>query len=377
MKKFILIFAFIIGMIQMINAQETNVEWKKQTYVTGYLSLNGEYIHNLPIFKDIKGRDIGMNVGEASVLTTIKPLEKLKINSVVTYKPKLSWAEIITEISGEWKFSEKFTAKAGRFLLPLHPANSQYYAPMNVGIALPMFVTNQPMFPLSINGLNINGNISLSNDISIYYNLSGGQYTKYSKKEAGLLGFFGRDGVYMNKNKDKVYEFIQKVESKQNGEYPNYFGGGGKLGLKIGDILKLEGAGFYSQEKLSEKLNDTTFYETDMEWLNYGINLTLNSNNLHIKAATWFGNETPNDTEHFDTYNFIFYYGEIAYTINTITPYSKIEIVKGRLKDWQRFTLGINYRPIFETTFKIEYHRYFQEYIDDFNIFQIAIIYSF
>ena len=377
MKKFILIFAFIIGTIQMINAQETNEEWKPKTYVTGYLSLNGEYIHNLPVFRDVKGRDIGLNIGEASVLTTIKTLEKLKINSVITYKPKLTWEEVITEISGEWKFSEKFTTKAGRFLLPLHPANSQYYAPMNVGIALPIFVTNQPLFPLSINGLNINGDISLSNDISIYYNLSGGQYTKYSKKEAGILGLFGRDGVYMNNNLEKVNEFIQKVESKQNGEYPNYLGGGGKLGLKIGDIFKLEGAGFYSQEKLSVKPNDTTFYETDIELLNYGINLIVNSNNLHIKASTWFGNETPNDTQHFDTYNFVFYYGEIAYTINTITPYSKIEIVNGRLKDWQRFTLGINYRPMFETTFKVEYHRYLQEYVDDFNIFQVAIIYSF
>ncbi len=377
MKKFILIFAFIIGTIQMINAQETNEEWKTQTHVTGYLSLNGEYIHNLPVFKDVKGRDIGLNIGEASVLTTIKPLEKLKINSVVTYKPKLTWEEVITEISGEWKFNEKFTTKAGRFLLPLHPANSQYYAPMNVGIALPMFVTNQPLFPLSMNGLNINGDISLSNNISIHYNLSGGQYTKYSKKEAGLLGFFGRDGVYMNNNVEKVNEFIQQVESKQNGIYPSYFGSGGKLAIHIGDYLEIGGAGFFSTEKLSKQPNETTIFKTDIEIINYGTNLVFDYNNLNIKASAWFGNETPNDAQHFDTYNWEMYYGEIAYTFNTVTPYSKIEIVNGRLKDWQRFTLGINYRPIFETTFKVEYHRYLQEYVDDFNIFQVAIIYSF
>ncbi len=373
MKKTIFIIVMIVGIMQIAYAQE-ETEWKPQTFVTGYFSFNGEYI-DLPIFEEVKGRDFGVGIAEASVLTTIRPLEKLKINAIITYKTGLHFDRIIAELSGEWSFSEQFKIEIGRFVLPLHPANSQYFAPMNFGVALPIFVTNRTLFPININGINFNGNITLSDNLSIIYDFSGGQYTKLARVEAGILGFTGRDGVYLSENVQQVDAMIAKIESMENGEYPDYFGTGGRVGLKISDIAKVGIAGFYSNEESSLQAGEIA-YETDLEFVSYGTNLMVDYNNLHIIASAWFGTETPNDTEHFETYNNKFYYSELAYSINKITPYIKFEHLKGR-KEYARATAGINYRPFFETTFKVEIHRYLQDYIDNFNVFMLSSVYSF
>ena len=374
MKKNILIFAFIIGTIQMINAQETDEEWKTQTHVTGYFALNCEYV-DLPVFKEVKGRNIGMNIGEASILSTIRPLEKFKINSVITYKPRLGVNRIIAELSGEWNFSDAFNLKGGRFILPLDPANTQYFAPLNYGVLLPTVVTSA-LFPLNINGINFNGKASLSDNISLCYNFSGGQYTKLSRIEAGILGFSGRDGVYMSENVQQVDKMIAKIESMQSGEYPDFFGTATKIHLEINDIVKFGIASFYGAEKASLQANDTTFYKTDLDFLSYGTNLVVNYNNLYLSTSVWLIDETPDDTQHFVTYNSMLCYGEMAYTLGKVMPFVKYEYIDSR-KKYNRVTAGINYRPFFETTFKVEYHRYLQDYIDDFNVFMLSAVYSF
>lgn len=375
MKNVILII-LTIGIVQLLSAQEVE-EWKAQTFVTGYFTINGEYINNLPVFKEVKGFDKAVGIGEASILSTIKPLEYLKINSVLTYKPRLELNEIITELSGEWQFSDAFSVKAGRFLLPLHPANSQYYAPMNLGVALPIFVTNHSLFPLNMDGLNLNGDISLGESLSLGYNFSGGQYSKMSRTEAGLLGFFGRDGVYLNDNAQQVNTKITAIDYSQTGVYPKYFGTGGNLNLKFNNVIQLGFSAFYSEEEASKKPNPETYFETTTKFLSYGTNFLLNYNKLNIKASAWYGNESPKDLQHFEEYNIELYYGEIAYTLNKITPYAKVEIINGRSKNWKRASFGVNYRPFFEITFKLEYHRYFQDYVDDFDVFQVSAIYSF
>ena len=103
----------------------------------------------------------------------------------------------------------------------------------------------------------------------------------------------------------------------------------------------------------------------------------LNTNNIQMTLSAWFGNETPENTDIFETYNIELYYGEIAYTINKLTPFSKLETINGRSKNWTRATFGVNYRPLFETTLKFEYHRYLQEYVDDFDVLQMSVVYSF
>lgn len=374
MKKIILFFVLLIGIAQIINAQEAE-EWKTQTFVTGYFALNGEYI-GLPVFEEVMGNDFGIGIAEASILSTIRPLEKLKINSVLTYKPRLNIDEIIVELSGEWTFSEFLKVKIGRFLLPLHPGNTQYYAPMNFSVALPIFVTNRALFPVNINGINLNGNIPLNDNFSIDYNFSGGQYTKLSRVEAGVLGFFGRDGVYFGADAQSISTMITKIENSQTEDFPSFFGTGGKLALKISDIAKLEIASFYGAEEVSMQPDPTTVIKTDLEFLTYGTNLIVDYNNLHIKASIWYGKETPDDNVNFLTYDNKFYYAEMAYRIGNISPFLKFEDIQAR-KDFSRMTAGINYRPFFETTFKVEYHRYLQDYVDNFDVLMFSAIYSF
>ncbi len=376
MKKTTLLIAILSLTFHLASAQEAE-EWKTEIFTTGYFALNSEYIHNLPVFEEIKGNNYGLNIGEASVLTSLRPLEKLKINSVMTYKPNLIWDQIIAEMSAEWTFNEAFKLKAGRFLLPLHPANSQYYAPMNIGIALPVFITNHVVFPLNINGIVISGRAPLNSTLAVCYQLLGGQYTKMTRQEAGILGFFGRDGLYMSENSQQVNTMVEKFDNEDDGEYPQFFGTGGKLCLEMGDIAKIGVAGFYSIETLNTFIDPTTIVETDIELIHYGINFILNSNNLIMKLSAWGGTETPNDTQNFDSYVVELYYGEISYTINKLTPYTKVEVINGRMKTWTRTSFGLNYRPFFETTLKLEYHRYLQEYVDDFDVFQLSAVYSF
>ena len=376
MKKILFFIILIIGVVQVSIGQDDDVEWETQTFVTGYFALNGEYV-DLPVFKDVKGKNMGVGIAEASVLTIIQPLEKLKINTVVTYKPRLHINGMITELSGEWSFSEAVNLKAGRFLLPLHPANTQYYATVNKGIALPIFVTNHALFPLNINGVNINGDIFISDNFSLCYSFSGGQYTKMTREEAGVLGFFGRDGVYMNENVQQVNSMITKIETSHDGGFDDYFGTGGKLCFVVGDFLKFGSAAFYTKFNEQKQFDETTSFTTEYEQFNYGVNLILEIGDMKAKGSMWLGSETPVDVQHFDPYTIELYYGEVEYTFNTITPFVKYEKIYGRMKDWQRASFGINYRPLFETTFKLEYHRYLQNYVDDFNIFQFSIIYSF
>ncbi len=376
MKKTILLIAILSLIFHFAYAQEDE-EWKTEIFTTGYFALNGEYINNLPVFEEIKGRNYGLNIGEASILTSLRPLEKLKINSVITYKPKLNWDQMIAEMSAEWTFSEAFKIKTGRFLLPLHPPHSQYYAPMNIGIALPVFVTNHVAFPLNINGINLSGRAPLNSTLSVCYQLVGGQYTKMTRTETGILGFFGRDGVYMSEDSKQVSAMITKFENEDTGEYPQFFGTGGKLCLEVGNVAKIGVASFYSTETLNAQIDPTTVIQTDVELVHYGVNFMLDYNNLIMKLSAWGGTETPNDTQNFDTYKVELYYSEISYTINKLTPYVKVEVINGRVKKWTRTSFGLNYRPFFETTFKLEYHRYLQEYVDDFDIFQLSAVYSF
>ena len=374
MKKYILII-ILLNIIQITLGQETE-EWKTQTFTTGYFSFNGEYI-DFPVFKDVKDKNFGVGIAEASILSTIRPLEKLKINSVISFKPRLEINQIIAELSAEWSFSEQIKLKLGRFLLPLHPANTQYYAPMNFGIALPIFVTNHALFPLNINGINFNGDLDFNDNVSMCYNFSAGEYKKMDREEAGLLGFFGREGAYLNENSNQVNAMILKIENMQNGKYPSYLGAGGKLCLTIGDFLKFGGSTFFSKKEATNSQDPTNIYKTNVSLFNYGANLIANYNNIHLTLSAWFGNETPDDIEHFDTYNIQLLYGELAYSIGKITPYTKVEIIDGRMKDYSRITAGINYRPFFETTFKIEFHQYIQEYVTNFNVFQFSTVYSF
>ncbi len=377
MKKIIFVFLLIsFGYIGVSFSQDSD-EWTTQTFVTGYFALNGELV-DLPVFKDVKGTNKAIGIGETSVLTSIQPLEKIKINAVFTYKPRYEWAEVITELNGVWMLSEKFNIKAGRFLLGLHPANNQYYAPMNVGISLPIFVTNHSLFPLNINGLSLNGKFMMSDNFSFGYDFSAGQYTKRSRTEDGLLGFFGRDGVYFSTNATQISMMIAQIEAQEYGlQNNNFFGTANKLCIKLFDKITLEGASFYSNEKLSVSPNDSTTFTTKTEIFNNGANLIVDISSFHLKGGAWFGSEVPDDLTHFQTYKTQLYYGELYYNIKQVTPYTKVEVVNGRSKDFNRVTLGINIRPIYEFTFKAEVIRYMQDYVDDFNVFQISLVYSF
>jgi hypothetical protein len=371
-REFLSFVLFLIMATMHSHTQE------KEVFVTGYLSLNAEYINNNKVFNDLFDNN-GIDITEASVLTTLKLNQKISIFSVLTYKPNIDWHSVIAELSGTYKFSDQLSLKAGRFLLPINPINAQYYAPMNVGIALPSFITNHKLFPLNMNGLNLLGNIQIADDIGFNYDLIAGQYNKIEQSEDGVLGFFGREGIFLTDSVDLAQKKIENSDSLDQYEHPRFWGTGARLSFDIGSRFNIGIGTFYGAESKSVVTKNGNTYFSDIDNFSVGTDLLYDIYDLSLKASLWFGNELPDDTTHFQSKKYYILTSEAAYTLwQELTPYAKLEIISGMAKENRTRTIfGVNYRPFYEFTIKLEHIRYFQDQIDDFDVFQASCVFSF
>jgi len=347
-------------------------------YITGYISFNGEYINNLKSIETLKS-NVGVGIPESSLLATYKPKEEITLFSVFTFKPRQSLNSSLTEISGSYKFDDAFQVKLGRFILPIQPINLQYYAPMNIGIALPSFITNHKLFPLNMNGADIFGEYDLDDELKIQYNIIAGQYDKVEQSQDGVLGFFGREGVFMSDNLDDVNKRIKTADSLAYIEKPSFFGTGARVALDYQNDYSLGFGYFYGKEKLETINKLQELRKTDIDLFSYGADISLNYSDFLLKSSIWFGKENPKDTSVINVKDFSIFNMELGYTVEEITiPYIKFESINGMAKeDRMRTILGLNIRPIYDISFKAEYIRYFQDFIDDFDVFHFSIIYSF
>lgn len=377
MKKMFLIATLLLN-VNFVYSQNDYVAESK-VFVTGYIAINGEYVHNLPVFKELQN-EAGINIAESSILSTIRPSKNVSIFSVITYKPRLEINSIIAELSGQYTFSDEFAIKTGRFLLPINPINAHYYAPTNIGIALPSFITNHKFFPLNINGIDLNGNFNFSNVVKLKYNLIAGQYSKIEQSTEGIVGFFGREGIYRVNDIKSVQDKISKLDSLDELEYPQYWGSAFRVAFELGNYFYVGFGGFYGLEETTMIKNGKTL-KTDIGALSLGSDIGVDYKNLSFKASLWYGKETPKDTENFvkkESFNINI---ESAFTFfNELSPYAKCELIMSNDKskgERFRFIGGLNYRPSYEIALKIEYIRYIQDYLANFNVFQLSIIYSF
>lgn len=355
-----------------------NLSAENRINYTGYFAINGEYIHNLPVLEELN-KNYGVNISEASLLTQYNIKDNINLFSVLTFKPDIDLNTMLVELSAEYKLTDYFKIKAGRFILPINSVNAQYYATMNTGIAHPSFVTNHKLFPLNMNGVNLNGMVFLNNKNKINYNIIGGSYYQSYQSKEGVTGFLGREGVFIDDNIDEVLEKEARFDSLANTEKPIYIAGGGNISYNYDNFIDIGIGALHRVENISTITKTGILKESKINLFSYGIDFSIEYDNFNMKTSAWFGKENFHSSELFRDKNYHIFSGEISYSLfHYYTPYFKIESISGMEKDdRERFIYGINFRPSYEITFKLEDIIYVQKDIENFHVIHFSLIYSF
>jgi hypothetical protein len=374
-----------------INIYSQDVEWEPQKQVTGYIATQAEYIDNLKYSE----RNYGASVSEAGLLVNYMPLKGLSIKSVFVYRPLSTIDQIISELSAEREIlntnSGFLKLKIGRILTPLSPMNTNFYAPVNVGIALPLMVAHHELYPVNIDGISFNG--ETGDNLKFKYNVFGGGFRNSLLMSSGPLKFFGNEDSYLLKTNGKNSSFnLESLNSKLS------FGGGAHLGVAYSDMVEV-GLNYFTHvkgevvtqiPKYGQLLTDSLKIRRDV----FGINLKLNLKGFQLNAEQWWCNVSVNNRVFAPVPSSLSFvelksdtsamssggYYEIMYTAGKFTPYVKFESHNVNLfdflnLDYNRYTVGINFKPSYEATIKLEYVHY--DYDKPVDGALLSVIYSF
>lgn len=369
MKKSWITFAFAAVVSANMWGQES--EWEAQTRITGYIATEANYFH------DLKGydRNYGVSLSEAGMLVNYQPIKNLTIKTVFVYRPDLSVDQMINEANAQWKANDLMNIKVGRFLTPLSPMNTYYYAPVNNSATLPMIISHHEFFPLNMDGVSLNGVVG--ENIKFDYDVFAGGYRNSLWLKTGALGLFGSEDSYFG-----AYENTGYTLNTNDVNTTLSFGGGAHLGLSLSDYLTI---GVNALKTDTEKLNVTvkTDYGPmevmfDVNRFAYGLNFNAKYQTLQLLGELWRNDmKFTNDVlmieqEHKAEGSFI----ELSNNFGKLTPYVRYEYHDAAGLEFKRYTTGVNYKPIFETTFKLEYLFYDHD-AADINGFVASVIYSF
>ncbi|PZX20084.1 hypothetical protein LX69_00536 [Breznakibacter xylanolyticus] len=353
-------------------AQET--EWEAQTRITGYIATEANYFH------DLEGtyKQYGVSLSEAGLLTSYQPTSNITIKGVFVYRPDLTIDQMINEANAEWKATSFLNVKVGRFLTPLSPMNTYYYAPVNNSATLPFVISHHEFFPLNMDAVSINGVVG--ENIRFDYDLFAGGYRNALWLKTGPVGLFGTE--------DEYYGALEKIGYKLNTSSANQalsFGGGAHAGVSFDEYFTIGANVMLSDKEKASTTFDNPYdpanpfiIDLDVNRIAYGLNFKAKYNNLQLLGEVWknemnFKNEAFNlDNDYNVNCSFI----EVSNNFGKLIPYVRFEYHDAAGVEYNRYTTGINYKPIFETTLKLEY-LYYQHDIKDINGFVASVIYSF
>lgn len=365
-------------------------EWKPQVHFTGYLNSIVEYSDQADTsaigLPTVKHRGVGL--AQAGFLATYKPLEKLEIKSTLVYSP---WArslhDVVIETFGLYTINSGLKLGAGKFLTPLSPSNLYFYAPLNPSGVLPMVVSHHMFFPQSISGIQVAG--AFGENLKLNYNATYGNYYITDHLEGGILGIQGQEEIMPFSGHYEVYE----------GNMPkSYLGGSGRLSLNYKEIGILGLNIFEGTESNLVVLDAATGGVSSLETAkqrSLGVDLHLNIQKFNLNAEYWKAD--INTTKSVPKYSLIYkgYYAELTYDGGTFKPWARYEYIEdakaiftdGSLIDLPMVTysVGLAYRPIYETIFKLEYRRMLVEdyqktsytNFKDYNYYLFSFVFSF
>lgn len=350
-------------------AQES--EWEPQKNITGYISLEGDNFFNLKNY----ARDYGVSISEAGFLASYRPMEKLTFKSVFVYRPNYSIDQMVNEINAEYKIFDFLNLKAGRFLTPVSPMNTYYYAPVNNSATLPMVITSHEFFPLNVDAISLNG--KYGETLKIDYEVIGGGFRNSLWLNNGALGLFGTESTYFRKLNGDTMNID---DSSLNTTLQTAFGG--HLGVAFRDYITLGFGTFQTSEAMN--VAGTTIKAKKRI---YGANLKIKYSTLRLIAEYWqfkpvgvgdglapVGGTTPPAGGTLELGVAKTAFAELSNTFGKIIPYVRYEIYMPmetnmgtspgagpvQSEDLYRYTMGVNIKPGFETSIKLEYLYYQQ-----------------
>ncbi|SMO40033.1 hypothetical protein [Gracilimonas mengyeensis] len=369
------IIAFLCAFVLGTSSTYAQTVWEPQTNITGYVSTEFNY------FDDLEGYNYnyGVSVSEAGLLISYKATSKFSLKGVFVYRPDFDFDKMLNEAYGQYALSNKLNIKVGRFLLPLSPMNSYYYAPVNTSATLPILVSNHEFFPLNTDGISVNGTVG--NDFRFKYDVFAGGYRNSTWMKTGPVGFFGDEVTYLK----EIMGNPVSIDPSYNKSYN--LAVGGNVGISYKNFVD---AGFSVFKPRDEKLpigvnlppdalypgSPATYVvqEVNSVKATYGINAKIQYNNTKVIGEYWFSDlEIDNST-----IDLVGSFVELSHRINKFTPYARYESQITDNVDYNRITAGINYKPSFERTLKLEYMLYKHDDSDtNINGLVVAYIFSF
>jgi len=359
-------------------------EGESSTHFTGYVNAVGEYsdcIH--------QKKDYAFGLSEIGFLGTYKLNNKIEFKSTLVYTHfTFDISQLFVEGYGQYKFNEAFKFSAGRFLTPLSPVNLYFYAPLNPSGVTPMLVSHHFLFPQSIDGFQLSGEIELSGSTKFGYNLSVGNYTYINHMESGILGIQAQEDTYptfgyYNTRIDPLYYYLC---------------GTGRAYFVFNNMLTL-GANYFTgdaQQYQRDTVNDVDVYYPSTKYT-YGFDFHLNASNIKVNAEYWAGKQgTTSESDKILGKHIVSdyqaYYGEVIYDGDKFKPFVRYDFIKdvtvnGVGLPTKTATVGLAFRPRFETLLKLEYKRVMARNIYDqdnllykdynFNYVQFSCVFSF
>jgi hypothetical protein len=379
-----LLWASLLVLPTYANGQDS--DWEPQKTITGYIALEGDYFKDLQYYS----REYGMSVSEAGMLASYQPVKNLTLKTVFVYRPDLSIDQMLNEANAEYKINNWLNIKAGRFLTPLSSTNTFYYAPVNVSATLPMITSFHETFPLNMDAVSFNGKIGET--FRVGYDVFGGGYRNSLYLTSGALGFFGAENEYFQKVSNAAYSTVNTSTTNSTLS----FGGGAHIDFSYKDYGTI-GFNVFKSAKESTTINlgqggfvpagvnqtsSTTDTTISTQKLVLGTSLKFRIYTVQVEGEYWNNNVNTGKNKLTNEGAFV----TVSNTFGKFTPYARFEYLKTpftRLEDqtatslkYNRYTAGLNFKPTFETTFKLEY-LYYKYNSKDLGGLVATVIYSF
>lgn len=359
-----------------MNNSYSQSNWEPLTNITGYISTEFNYFNELEDYRV----NYGSSVSEAGLLMTYRPTSNFTIRGVFVYRPNFDFDQMLNEAFGQYSFSSALNVKIGRYLLPVSPMNTYYYAPVNTSATLPILITNNEFFPVNMDGVSMNG--QFGNNFRFRYDLFAGGYQNSTWLKTGALGFFGDEVSHYKKLVGSMYT----VDPSYNKTYNVGFGGSAGFSYKtyadIGfSIFKPKKESFPVGVNLPENAafpGSPEMYvvqDFTMDKMTYGINFRFQFNQTRLLGEFWFS-DFDGDAEDAIDVDLEGSFFELSQSIEKVTPYIRYEYQITDDIEYKRYSAGINYKPSFERTFKLEYLLYEHD-VKNISGLVASFIYSF
>lgn len=339
MKK--IFTALLLTVVSFIgnNAQE----WDPQVHLTGYVNTTFEYttLSNL----DTK---TGIGLADAGFLASYKPLENVELKATLVYTHHVKDIQsLLVEAYGTYEFNRALKLGAGKFLTPLSPVNTYFYAPLNISVTLPMLVSHHFLLPQSISGFQISG--ETGDDFIFKYNATYGNYLNLGHPKTGILSVQGReDNFPLGHVPDFESQYLLGGSARAEFAYQDIF----KFGLNYFDGTE--------STHLIQTQDGTEFTEaTKYSW---GIDGHISFSGFYVDGEYWKGHQETTDLPVKQESDYTGYYAQVYYQNGSVSPFVRYDYVDDLSSDILQapttaYSIGVAFRPIYELMFKLEFRK--------------------